>query len=101
MSIPKDLKAVHPAVAKAVASALQTDEEWRKLKRYEELVKSTRERLHASYRKGDDRYQAASALGLEWAVCEIREALQRGQSVPEYLADLHRNFPAEYAELVT
>ena len=97
----KDLKHVHPAVAKAVASALQVDEEWRKLKRCEERLKKARERLHALYRKSDDQYQAASALGLDWAVCEIREALQRGQSVSEYLADLHRNFPTEYAELVT
>lgn len=101
MSVSKQLQVVNPTVAKAVASALQADEEWRKLKRYEELAKKARERLHASYRKGDDQYQAASALGLEWAVCEIREALQRGQSVSEYLADLHRDFPAEYAELVT
>lgn len=97
----KDLKAVNPAVAKAVTFAIRADEEWRKLKRYEELVKSTRERLHALWRKRDDQYQAAGTLGLDWAVCEIQEALQRGQSVPEYLADLHQNFPAEYAELVT
>lgn len=96
----QSLEQIDKDVTKAVKAVLKVEKEYSRVKQLEEQLEKARKCEHETYRKANDLVGVTAEKGLDWAVYEIHEALQRGETVDSYLAELLKWNPVSHDDLV-